>query len=318
MASPTPVARPIDMRGVLAAAGQATAIVVAGCAAARFGPTPALLTMTLCAIGGSILTMYAFDRARNALGDARALLASERQRATANAAAAGEKSKLERTARDALIIRLAKMGSRHDTDAEGHHDRLGAYSMALARELVGWFPEIDESYVERLGIACALHDIGQSGVDHAILLKPTRLTPGERREMQKHPLIGADTLLDIRRQFGDDPLVNMGIQIALSHHERWDGHGYPYGLVADQIAPSARIVALADVYDALTSARVYKSAMGHAEAVELIRSGSGTQFDPAVVEAFERVGEQFESIRRRFTPADAEQSGESSAHAMAA
>jgi putative two-component system response regulator len=143
------------------------------------------------------------------------------------------------------------------------------------------------------------------------------LTPGERREMQKHPLIGADTLLEIRRQFGDDPLVNMGIQIALSHHERWDGHGYPYGLVADQIAPAARIVALADVYDALTSSRVYKSAMGHAEAVALILSGSGTQFDPAVVEAFERLGDQFESIRRRCTPV-ADDAGQSAGHAMAA
>ncbi len=318
MASSTPASRSIDLRAVLAAAGQATAIVVAGCAAARYGPTPALLTMTLCAIGGSCLTMYAFDRARNAIGDARALLASERQRASANAAAAAEKAKLERVARDALIIRLAKMGSRHDADSEGHHDRLGAYAVALARELRGWFPEIDDAYIERLGIACALHDIGQSGVDHAILLKPTRLTPGERREMQKHPLIGADTLLEIRRQFGDDPLVNMGIQIALSHHERWDGHGYPYGLVADQIAVSARVVALADVYDALTSSRVYKSAMGHAEAVEIIVSGSGTQFDPAVVDAFVRLGDQFEALRRRFTPAPSLEAGLSGGHALAA
>lgn len=302
----SPHNRRIDRKAVAAAAGQAVAIVASGVAATHFAVAPALLTMTLCAIGGSILTMYAFDRARNALGDARALLASERQRAAASAALAAEKARLERSARDGLIMRLAKLGSRHDTDSDGHHDRLAAYSVALARQLRGWFPEIDDDWIDRLGIASALHDIGQSGVDHAILLKPSRLTPGERRQMQKHPLIGADTLLDIRRQFGDDPLVMMGIQIALSHHERWDGHGYPYGLLADQIAPAARIVALADVYDALTSSRVYREAMGHAEAVDLIKSGSGTQFDPAVVSAFLKVQAEFEAIRGRFTPAERE------------
>ena len=302
--APHPAPRTINVRAVLGAAGQATAIVVAGLAGASMSPVHALLTMIICAVGGSTLTMYAFDRARDALGDARSLLASERQRAARHAADAEKSARFERAARDALIIRLAKMGSRHDADPEGHHDRLSAYSAALATQLRGWFPEIDDAWIERLGIACALHDIGQSGVDHAILLKPTRLTPGERRQMQKHPLIGADTLLEIRRQFGDDPLVNMGVQIALSHHERWDGHGYPYGLVADQIAPAARIVALADVYDALTSARVYKTAMPHDEAVELIKSGAGTQFDPAVVDAFEKVAPTFDAIRRRFaTPA---------------
>lgn len=292
------------------------AIVAAGVAGAMLNPTQALLTMIICAVGGSTLTMYAFDRARDAIGDARTLMAFERKRAKAHAAQAEEKARLERAARDALIIRLAKMGSRHDADPDGHHDRLGAYSMALATKLRGWFPEIDDAWIERLGIACALHDIGQSGVDHAILLKPTRLTPGERREMQKHPLIGADTLLEIRRQFGDDPLVNMGVQIALSHHERWDGHGYPYGLVADQIAPAARIVALADVYDALTSARVYKAAMAHSEAVELIRSGSGTQFDPAVVDAFTQIAGEFDAIRNRLAPAAGERDAHH--HAMAA
>lgn len=317
MATPIPPPRPIDRRAVTAAAGQAAAIVVSGVAAATFEPVHALLTMIICAVGGSTLTMYAFDRARDAIGDARALLTSERQRAAANASAAAEKARLERVARDALIIRLAKMGSKHDADADGHHDRLAAYSTALATQLKGWFPEIDDDWIQMLAIASTLHDIGQSGVDHAILLKPTRLTPGERREMQKHPLIGADTLLEIRRQFGDDPLVNMGIQIALSHHERWDGHGYPYGLVADQIACSARIVALADVYDALTSSRVYKSAMGHAEAVDLIVSGAGTQFDPVVVEAFSRVAGQFDAIRRRFVTGD-DAAGQAPAHAMAA
>lgn len=293
----------VNVKGVLAAAGQALAIVVAGTAASAYGPSAALLTMGLCAIGGSVLTLYAFDRAARALDDARALLFSERQRALAKAASAAEATKHERAARDGLIIRLAKIGARHDTDADGHHDRLSAYSVALARALQGWFPEIDDEWIERLGTACVLHDIGQAGIDHAILLKPSRLTPVERRQMQRHPLIGADTLLEIRRQFGDDPLVSMGIQIALSHHERWDGQGYPYGLVADQIAPAARIVALADVYDALTSARVYREALPHAEAVDLVKGGAGTQFDPAVVDAFLRIQDKFEQIRRAHAPA---------------
>ena len=115
--------------------------------------------------------------------------------------------------------------------------------------------------------------------------------------MERHPVIGADTLLTVRERLGDDALLDVSLQVARSHHERWDGHGYPDKLAGVQIPLAARIVALADVYDALTSVRVYKPAMTHADACAIIRDGRATHFDPDVVDAFERVQEEFARVR---------------------
>src|SRR5262249_17934455 len=183
-----------------------------------------------------------------------------------------------------------------DTDTGRHLERICLYCELLATELLeqGAHPEIDKAWVERLKLASSMHDIGKVGTPDSILLKPGPLTPEERRLMEQPPLFGADTLLAIRKRVGDDDLLNMGIQVTLSHHERFDGRGYPYKLSGDQIPLCARIVALADMYDALTSDRVYKRAMTHRQATAIILENRATHFDPAVVDAYLRLEAQFD------------------------
>ena len=124
--------------------------------------------------------------------------------------------------------------------------------------------------------------------------------------MEKHAQIGAETLAEVRRGMGGDDLMDMCIDVARHHHERWDGKGYPAQLANEEIPVAARLVALADVYDALTSRRVYKDAMPHRKVVEIITQGSGTQFDPAVVEAFVALEAEFDAVRERLQPAELE------------
>lgn len=213
--------------------------------------------------------------------------------------------------RDALIFGLAKLADRRDAETGAHLDRICSYSVILARGLRRVFPEISEEWIEHLRVAASLHDIGKVGIPDAVLLKRGAHTPDERRRMCQHPVIGADTLLAIRRRLGDDALVNMAIQVTLEHHERWDGAGYPLGLRGEQIAPAARIVALADVYDALTSERVYKKVVPHGEARAIILDGAGTQFDPEVAHAFDRVHAEFDQVRRALLPVPAPEAIES-------
>jgi len=154
-------------------------------------------------------------------------------------------------------------------------------------------------------LASAMHDIGKVGVEDAVLLKPGTLTEAERARMQRHPIMGADTLLAIREKMGHDELVEMAIVVTLEHHERWDGKGYPLGLGGDQIQLPARIVALADVYDALTSRRIYKAAMSHQDAMAIIVKERATQFDPWVVDAFIACSAKFAEARMRLQPPEA-------------
>lgn len=200
--------------------------------------------------------------------------------------------------RDAMIFGLAKLADFRDSDTGRHLERIAEYSETLARELSKAIPEVDETFIRRLRVASAMHDIGKVGVEDAVLLKPGKLTSEERLRIERHPVMGADTLIAIRQKLGEDALVEMSIVVALEHHERWDGTGYPLGIAGMQIHLAARIVSLADVYDALTSERVYKRAMTHAEAMELIRRESGKQFDPLLVQAFEGCAPEFERIRR--------------------
>jgi response regulator RpfG family c-di-GMP phosphodiesterase len=206
--------------------------------------------------------------------------------------------------RNALVFGLAKLADYRDTDTGKHLERICHYCEILAKDLKGVFGEITKSWIENLKLASSMHDIGKVGVADAILLKPGKLTPEERRLMELHSLIGADTLIAIRRRVGDDTLINMAIQVALSHHERYDGTGYPYGLQGEQIPLAARIVALADMYDALTSRRVYKDAMSHEEACKIIRVSRGTHFDERIVDAFERNQAEFEKVRREMHASD--------------
>jgi response regulator RpfG family c-di-GMP phosphodiesterase len=204
--------------------------------------------------------------------------------------------------RTALILGLAKLADYRDTDTGAHLERICEYSEALARAARPHFKEINDTWITHLKPAASLHDIGKVGVPDHILLKAGKLTPPERKIIEKHTYMGADTLIAIRSTLGDDELIDLAIQIALFHHERWDGTGYPMGVSGDQIPLSARIVALADVYDALTSRRVYKQAMTHEAACDVILSLSGKHFDPAVIEAFVLVQAEFDRIRNRLQP----------------
>jgi HD-GYP domain-containing protein (c-di-GMP phosphodiesterase class II) len=204
--------------------------------------------------------------------------------------------------RNSLIFGLAKLADYRDTDTGKHLERISRYCELLAEALRERFPEIEDAWIERLKLASSMHDIGKVGIPDAILLKPGALTPEERRIMEQHPLIGADTLVAIRRHVGDDDLINMGIHVALYHHERIDGTGYPFGLAGEEIPLSARLVALADVYDAMTSRRVYKPAMSHEKAREIILNARGTHLDARVVDVFEHAHEVFDAVRRELQP----------------
>ncbi len=199
--------------------------------------------------------------------------------------------------RNALIFGLAKLADYRDTDTGAHLERIGLYARILANAVAQLHDEIDAKWIDRIVLASSLHDIGKVGIPDSILLKPGRLSDEERSVMEKHTLIGADTLLAIRSKIGGDEFIDMGVEIALQHHEKWDGSGYPFGLAGEEISLAARIVALADFYDAVTSKRVYKDAMSHEQTSGMIRELRGTHFDPEIVDAFIANEAEFNAIR---------------------
>ncbi len=194
-------------------------------------------------------------------------------------------------ARDMIMVAFAKLAERRDSDTGRHVDRVTAICLILAEELRGtgqFQRQVDDAFMRDLERAVPLHDIGKVAIPDRILLKPTRLTGQEMAIMQTHAEIGADTIRSVRERAPDVAILATAEDIAASHHEWFDGSGYPRKLQGDAIPLAARIVAVADVYDALTSRRVYKDPVGHAEAVSIILKSSGTQFAPAIVDAFMR------------------------------
>jgi len=175
-----------------------------------------------------------------------------------------------------IIERLAQAGERRDDDTGEHTRRVGELAGAVAEAMGQPF-----QFVHLLRLTARLHDLGKIGVPDSILLKPGRLTPDEFKEMQLHSTSGARILSG-----GLTPLLRMAERIAQSHHERYDGTGYPHGLTGEQIPIEARIVAVADVFDALTHSRPYKAAWEVNDAVAEIQTQSGRHFDPKVVKAF--------------------------------
>jgi putative two-component system response regulator len=189
--------------------------------------------------------------------------------------------------RDSIIFAMAKMTEARDDDTGKHLERICKYTEVLAKELARTDPSITDRWIKVVVKTAALHDIGKVGIPDGILLKKGRLTAREREIMETHPAIGGDTLLELREEMGGGgPFLSRAIEITLGHHEKWDGSGYPFGLKGEGIALSARLVAVADVYDALVSERVYKAGMSHEDASRLIQEGAGKHFDPRVVEAF--------------------------------
>lgn len=195
-----------------------------------------------------------------------------------------------------VIFGLAKLAESRDNDTGDHLERIRGYVVLLANELRRDFPEIDDEFVEHLSFASSLHDIGKVGIPDAVLLKPGRLNEMERKIMEFHTVIGGECLQAIQRRLGRDEFLRMAHDIAISHHERWDGTGYPHRLSGEQIPLAARILSVADVYDALTSKRPYKAPMTHEHSCRLIREGSGTQFDARIVAAFSRRADEFRHL----------------------
>jgi response regulator RpfG family c-di-GMP phosphodiesterase len=205
-------------------------------------------------------------------------------------------AKARANSREAMIFAMAKLAESRDDDTGKHLERICRYTEVLAHEVARGDPSLDEDWVHTVSVTAALHDIGKVGIPDAVLKKPGKLTDEERRRMQTHTTLGGDTLIAVRREWTEDDFLRIAAEVALSHHERWDGTGYPFGLSKEDISLSARIVAVADVYDALTSKRVYKEAMPHEQAVGLIVQDAGKHFDPRVIEAFKRVEGEFRRI----------------------
>ena len=188
-----------------------------------------------------------------------------------------------------VIQHLGYAAEYRDTETASHTIRVGEYSRLLGQQL-----GLDNKTIELLHRAAPLHDIGKIGIPDAILLKPARLEADEWKTMQDHSIIGAQILED-----DDDPLIVMARTIALTHHEKFNGQGYPDGLTGEDIPIVGRIVMLADVYDALSMVRPYKEAWTNDKIIELIKKESGTSFDPHIVEIFLSLVDEFSEIRQK-------------------
>ena len=215
-----------------------------------------------------------------------------------------DRSKALLRSRDAVIFGLAKLAESRDDQTGQHLERICRYVKILAKHLADENNQIDGIPIEILAETAALHDIGKVAIPDQILLKPGKLTPLERETINQHAGIGGDTLMAIKRKWGNDPFLITASQIAYAHHERWDGKGYPFGLAGRDIPFAARIVAVADVYDALRTKRTYKDAFSHKDTVQYIINESGKHFDPRIVEVFLRYEKQFKMISESIQDGD--------------
>lgn len=211
------------------------------------------------------------------------------------------------TAQFAAIFAMSKLAESRDPETGEHLERMREYCKIVSQKLSAkpkFQAIIDNTFIDNIYAASPLHDIGKVGVPDNILLKPGKLTPDEWELMKTHTMIGAQTLMEVDKQHPGNDLIRTGMAIAGGHHERWDGKGYPYGLVGEEIPLVARILALGDVYDALTSKRCYKEAFSHEKSRDIIVSESGTHFDPEIAEAFIDAEEEFKRVRLFFQDPD--------------
>jgi response regulator RpfG family c-di-GMP phosphodiesterase len=202
-------------------------------------------------------------------------------------------------ARMATILALAKLAEYRDDDTGKHLERIREYSRIIAEEMANkpnYIDYITEVYVVDIYHSSILHDIGKVAIPDAILLKPGKLTPDEFEIIKRHSALGGDILTAIEAKIEGQTFLALAKEIAYYHHEKWNGAGYPKGLKGDQIPLSARIVALADVYDALTSERIYKKAITHSEAIKIITNEKGKQFDPDIVDSFLARKDEFKRV----------------------
>ena len=217
-------------------------------------------------------------------------------------------TQMVRAVQDATVLALASLAETRDADTGNHIRRTQFYVQALAERLKThprFAAELTPEMIELLFKTAPLHDIGKVGIPDRILLKPGRFTPEEFEIMKTHTTLGRDAIehaesaLSVPVEF-----LTVAKQIAYGHQEKWDGSGYPEGISGDDIPLSARLMAVADVYDALISRRVYKEGMPHEKAVGIIQEGTGSHFDPDIVEAFLAIQEEFREIAARYVDTD--------------
>ncbi|WP_421829471.1 response regulator [Lacisediminimonas profundi] len=214
-------------------------------------------------------------------------------------------------AQDVTILAMASLAETRDNETGNHIRRTQHFVKALALQLrthPRFSGFLSDANVDLLFKSAPLHDIGKVGIPDHILLKPGRLTAEEFDVMKTHTTLGRDAIAQAERSLGVEVgFLEIAKEITLSHQEKWDGSGYPQGLKGEQIPISARLMAVADVYDALTNTRIYKKPMPHEDAVALILKARGTHFDPDVVDAFAQIQDEFRAIAGRFVDAIQEQ-----------
>ncbi|MFM7549934.1 MAG: HD domain-containing phosphohydrolase [Cyanobacteriota bacterium] len=241
-----------------------------------------------------VSTHIALKRANDQLTDNNRYLQQELERRTREV----------QTVQDVTIMAMASLAETRDNETGSHIHRTQNYVRALARHLAAdprYAPELSEEAIDQLYKSAPLHDIGKVGISDGVLLKPGRLSPQEFELMKEHVLLGdqiiasAERLLDTPSSF-----LRFAREIARHHHENWDGSGYPDGLAGTAIPLSARLMAVADVYDALISKRCYKEPYSHQVACDFIVKASGRKFDPVIVEAFCQLSDQFRAVADQF------------------
>ncbi len=209
---------------------------------------------------------------------------------------------------DVTILAIASLAETLDNETGNHIRRTQHYVKALAealRQQPKFATVLDDHTIAMLFKSAPLHDIGKVGIPDRILLKPGRYEPEEFAIMQRHPLLGLQAIEHAEQSLGTSvDFLRVAKEIAYGHHEKWDGSGYPQGLVGEAIPLSARLMALADVYDALISRRVYKEGMPHQQAAGIIGQGRGSHFDPDVVDAFFQIEQTFVAIAQRYLDSD--------------
>lgn len=199
----------------------------------------------------------------------------------------------------ATILALSKLAESRDDVTGKHIERTRIYCRLIALCIRGdprYREIVTDEFVENIYHAAPLHDIGKVGIPDRILLKPGKLSPEEFEIMKTHTTLGAGTLERVLEEYPGNALLKMGITLTRYHHEKWDGSGYPDGLAGEGIPLGGRIMALADVYDALRSHRPYKEAFSHKQSAAVILEGRGSHFDPAVVDAFEDCASEFAAL----------------------
>jgi putative two-component system response regulator len=275
-------------------------------------PYPELTTaaLVLCAVLAATVVYFVLTRhrAHRQLAERtremeRALAELADQKSQLNAEVA-KRSKETEAIKDATILALAGLAETRDTDTGAHIRRTQLYIKILAeaaRKDPAFAPSLSGEQITLLFKTAPLHDIGKVGIPDRILFKPGPLTEEEFTIMKEHTTLGGRAISEAQQQLGiNTSFLHLAHEIATTHHEKWDGTGYPAGLRGEEIPLAGRLMAIADVYDALRSRRVYKKPLSHEEACAIIRRDSGRQFDPALTTIFDRVQEDFRLVAEKY------------------